>query len=125
MTAVSPVRSTSTNGHAARPARAKARRATPPPYLNRELSWLEYNSRVLHEARDDRNPLLERVKFLTIFASMLDEFFQIRVAGLRQQVGAGSLAISPDGRTAAEQLAAARARTLELVADHSAIYVEL
>jgi polyphosphate kinase len=97
----------------------------PPPYLNRELSWLEFNARVLHEARDERNPLLERAKFLTIFASNLDEFFQVRIAGLRQQVQAGSTATSPDGRTAAEQLAAARERVLELVADHSAIYIEL
>jgi len=73
------------------------------PYLNRELSWLEFNARVLHEARDERNPLLERVKFLTIFASNMDEFFQVRIAGLRQQVQAGSVATSPDRRTAAEQ----------------------
>ena len=95
------------------------------PYLNRELSWLEFNARVLHEARDERNPLLERVKFLAIFAGNLDEFFQVRVAGLRQQVEAGKVARSPDGRTAEEQLAAARERVLELVADHSAIFVDV
>src|SRR5919106_3303588 len=106
-------------------ARATTRPATRAPYLNRELSWLDYSARVLHEAADPRNPLIERVRFLTIFAGMLDEFFQIRVSGLRQQVAAGSLAASPDGRTAAEQLQAARARVLELVAEHSAIYVEL
>ena len=71
------------------------------PYLNRELSWLEFNARVLFEARDERNPLLERVKFLAIFAGNLDEFFQVRIAGLRQQAQAGSAAHSPDGRTAA------------------------
>ena len=104
-----------------------ARRAPKPtfPYLNRELSWLEFNARVLHEARDERNPLLERVKFLAIFAGNLDEFFQVRVAGLRQQVEAGKVARSPDGRTADEQLAAARARVLELVADHSPIFVDV
>ena len=101
-------------------------RAEPPlPYLNRELSWLEFNARVLYEARDERNPLLERVKFLTIFASNLDEFFQVRIAGLRQQVEAGSVSLSPDGRTAEEQLAAARARILEMVADHSSIYLDV
>ena len=72
-------------------------------------SWLDFNARVLHEARDERNPLLERVKFLAIFAGNLDEFFQVRIAGLRQQVEAGKVARSPDGRTAEEQLAAARA----------------
>ncbi len=95
------------------------------PYLNRDLSWLEFNARVLYEARDPRNPLLERVKFLTIFASNLDEFFQVRIAGLREQVEAGKASRSPDGRTAEEQLAAARVRILELVADHSSIYVDV
>ena len=104
----------------ARPRRAS--RARPPlPYLNRELSWLEFNARVLHEARDERNPLLERVKFLAIFASNLDEFFQVRISGLRQQVQAAKVAQAPDGRTAEEQLAAARDRVLELVAEHSVI----
>jgi polyphosphate kinase len=112
---------TSTNGAPRTRARA-ARPATPMPYLNRELSWLEFNARVLHEARDERNPLLERVKFLTIFASNLDEFFQVRIAGLRQQVQAGSVATSPDGRTAAEQLTVARERILQLVSDLSDIY---
>jgi len=95
------------------------------PYLNRELSWLEFNARVLFEARDDRNPLLERVKFLCIFAGNLDEFFQVRVAGLREQVEAGKAARSPDGRTAEEQLEAIRARVIELSADHSAIYLDV
>ena len=89
-------------------------------YADREASWLAFNARVLHEARDTRNPLLERLKFLTIFAGNLDEFFQVRIAGLRQQVEAGAVARAPDGMTPAEQLAAARARVLELVAEHSA-----
>ncbi|HEY8869897.1 MAG TPA: polyphosphate kinase 1 [Candidatus Limnocylindrales bacterium] len=112
---------TSTNGAPRTRSRA-ARPATPMPYLNRELSWLEFNARVLHEARDERNPLLERVKFLTIFASNMDEFFQVRIAGLRQQVQAGSVATSPDRRTAAEQLTVARERILQLVSDLSDIY---
>jgi polyphosphate kinase len=117
-------RATKAETHKA-PKKREARRGPRETYLNRELSWLEYSSRVLHEAADPRTPLLDRVRFMTIFASMLDEFFQIRMSGLRQQVAAGSLALSPDGRTAAEQLAAARARVLELVADQSAIYLEL
>jgi polyphosphate kinase len=108
----------------ARP-RRQARSRAPDPYINRELSWLEFNARVLHEARDHRNPLLERVKFLTIFASNLDEFFQVRVAGLRQQVQAGRAARAPDGRTAEEQLAAIRQRVLELMTDHSQVSVEV
>jgi polyphosphate kinase len=114
-------------GAPARPAIAPRSRRVPRvrepfPYINRELSSLELNYRVLHEARDARNPILERVRFLTIVAAILDEFFQIRIAGLREQFEAGSTTRSPDGRTAEEQLAAARARVLELVAEHSAIY---
>jgi polyphosphate kinase len=106
--------------------RTRSNRVSPSaPYINRELSWLEFNARVLYEAGDPRNPLLERVKFLAIFASNLDEFFQVRIAGLRQQVSAGSVTLSPDGRTAAEQLAVARGRVLELIAEHSAHYAEI
>ncbi|MFZ5625581.1 MAG: polyphosphate kinase 1 [Gemmatimonadota bacterium] len=76
----------------------------PSLYINRELSWLEFNRRVLHEALDPRTPLLERVKFLGIYSSNLDEFFQVRVAGLRQQVAAGYTERTADGMTADEQL---------------------
>ena len=79
-------------------------------YLNRELSWLAFNERVLALAQDPRRPLLERVKFLAIFASNLDEFFQVRVAGLRAQREAGSARTSADGRSPAEQLAEIRPR---------------
>jgi polyphosphate kinase len=109
----------------ARPRRVAKREPSQLPYLNRELSWLEFNARVLHEARDARNPLLERVKFAAIFAGNLDEFFQVRIAGLRQQVESGTVTRAPDGRTPAEQLAAARERVLELVAEHSAIFLDL
>ncbi|HYC06427.1 MAG TPA: polyphosphate kinase 1 [Candidatus Binatia bacterium] len=105
--------------------RRRAAAEAPLPYLNREVSWLDFNARVLHEARDERNPLLERAKFLAIFASNLDEFFQVRVAGLRQQVAAGSASISPDGRTAAEQLVEIRPRVQALIAEHSAIFAIL
>jgi polyphosphate kinase len=108
----------------ARPSRP-ARSKPDLPFLNRELSWLEFNARVLDEARDPRNPLLERAKFLAIFAGNLDEFFQVRIAGLRQQVEAGAVARAPDGLTPAEQLAAARTRALELVTDQSAIFLGL
>jgi polyphosphate kinase len=95
------------------------------PILNRELSWIEFNARVLHEARDTRNPLLERVKFLAIFASNLDEFFQVRVSGLRRQAQASSAHHAPDGMTAVEQLAQIRVRVRELVADHAAIWMTI
>ncbi len=76
----------------------------PEYYLNRELSWLEFNRRVLHEAFDARTPLLERVKFAAIFASNLDEFFMVRVAVLKQQVEAQVSELTPDGRTPQQQL---------------------
>ena len=85
--------------------------ATPPNnsiFFNRELSWLAFNARVLHEAEDPRLPLLERVKFLAIFSSNLDEFYMVRVAGLRRQVIAGVTAASADGLKPIDQLAAIR-----------------
>ncbi len=87
-------------------------------FINRELSWLEFNARVLEEAEDETNPLFERVKFLSIFSSNLDEFFMIRVAGLREQAF-GDLApqdYSPDGLRPISQLQRIAARTQELVA---------
>ncbi|MES9956492.1 MAG: polyphosphate kinase 1 [Sedimenticola sp.] len=73
-------------------------------FLNRELTWLEFNKRVLHEAEDERVPLLERLKFIAIVSSNLDEFFMKRMGGLKQQVGAGMTRRTVDGRSAQEQL---------------------
>jgi polyphosphate kinase len=90
----------------------------PPCFLNRELSWLEFNLRVLEEAENPENPLMERLKFLAIFSSNLDEFFMVRVSGLREQAFGESAPqdYSPDGLTAMEQLKAIAKRTQELVA---------
>jgi polyphosphate kinase len=84
-------------------------------YLNRELSWLEFNRRVLAEAQDVTVPLLERVKFLAIFSSNLDEFFMVRVADLKRAIHLGDRTGGLDGRTSAETLAAVSARVHELV----------
>lgn len=73
-------------------------------YLNRELTWLEFNRRIFNEALDERNPLLERVKFLAIVASNFDEFFMKRIGGLKQQAGAGVTELSIDGRTPEQQI---------------------
>ena len=73
----------------------------PQLYLNRELTWLEFNRRVLHMAADDATPLLERVKFVAIVSANLDEFFMKRVGGLKQQIAAGIRTPSVDGRTPA------------------------
>jgi polyphosphate kinase len=95
------------------------------PYINRELSSLEFNRRVLYEARDVRNPVLERVKFLAIFASNMDEFFQIRVAGLMDQAAAKAAPSTPGEHPAAEQLAAIRARFRELLVEQHDAFDEV
>jgi len=82
-------------------------------YLNRELSWLEFNKRVLEEAEDPNHPLLERVKFLAIFFNNLDEFFMIRISGLREQLSSGVLEASLDGKSPSDQLAKIREALLE------------
>ena len=86
---------------------------SPSLFINRELSWLDFNQRVLHEAFDERNPLLERLKFLSIFSTNLDEFYMVRVAGLRRQVAANVTATGADGMSPQEQLDAIRARVDE------------
>ena len=84
-------------------------------FLNRELSWLEFNARVLALAEDPGRPLLERAKFLAIFSQNLDEFFEVRVSGLEEHVLAGVRGKSPDGLDPASQLRAVRAQTDDLV----------
>ena len=78
--------------------------SSPQWYLNRELTWLEFNRRVLHESLDERTPLLERIMFLSIVGSNLDEFFMKRIGGLKQQVGAGVRKLTVDGRTPGQQI---------------------
>jgi polyphosphate kinase len=84
-------------------------------FINRELSWLEFNARVLHEALDARVPLLERLKFLSIFSTNLDEFYMVRVAGLRRKASQGAVQYPPDGLTPSEQLSAIQQRVRELL----------
>lgn len=94
-----------------------------PLFLNRELSWVEFNRRVLEEAWDTRHPLLERVKFLSIFSSNFDEFVMIRLAGLRRQTRGGVLEAPPDGMTPSEQLAAIRQSTGALMDEAHACWM--
>src|SRR5215211_7932433 len=95
------------------PRRAETERVSSrsPLYFNRELSLIEFHARVLEEALDAQNPLLERLKYLSIFSSNLDEFFMIRVSGLKEELEHANL-ISPDGMTPAEQLVRTRERIL-------------
>ena len=86
----------------------------PALYLNREITWLEFNRRVLNEAEDERTPLLERVKFLAIVSSNLDEFFMKRIGGLKQQVGAGVQELTVDGRTPQQQIDEAQVVVAEI-----------
>lgn len=98
--------------------------ADPKFYINRELSWLEFNQRVLDQAKDPAVPLLERLKFLCIVSSNLDEFFEVRVAGLKQVQLAGAADHGPDGMTAAQQLAAISTRARRMVDDQYACWRE-
>jgi len=116
-----------------KPATRTARAKSPPTidlddpglYLNRELTWLEFNRRVLHMAADEATPLLERVKFLAIVSSNLDEFFMKRVGGLKQQIAAGIRTPSVDGRTPAEQLQESQKIVRDLHREQNRIYGHL
>ena len=110
---------------AAEPAGAGGDLAAPHLLLNRELSWLSFDGRVLHEAQDAATPLLERVKFLSISASNLDEFFMKRIGGLKQQVGAGVQERTVDGRTPQEQINECNAVVREIERQQRAVLERL
>src|SRR5213594_1986178 len=101
---------------------AHERFGDPKNFINRELSWLEFDRRVLEEAQDQRQPLIERVKFLTIFSSNLDEFFEIRVAGIKQQIESQTSDVGPDGLSPTETFNAIQRVTHELAATEYALW---
>ena len=104
------------------PPEEASRFSAPENFINRELSWLEFNRRVLEEAQDPTQPLMERVKFLTIFSSNLDEFFEIRVAGIKQQIESETSDLGPDGLTPTETFNAIQRKVHDLVATQYALW---
>src|SRR3954471_1801823 len=94
----------------------------PKNFINRELSWLAFNQRVLEEAQDPTQPLIERVKFLTIFSSNLDEFFEIRVAGIKQQIESETSDVGPDGLTPTDTFNAIQRTAHEMVGAQYALW---
>ena len=101
---------------------AKPDFSAPKNFINRELSWLEFNRRVLEEAQDPTKPLLERVKFLGIVSSNLDEFFEIRVAGIKQQIASETSDVGPDGMSPTETFEAIERVAHEMVAQQYTLW---
>src|SRR5205809_531822 len=101
---------------------AEKRFSVPQNFINRELSWLEFNRRVLEEAQDPTQPLIERVKFLSIFSSNLDEFFEIRVAGIKQQIESETSDVAADGLSPTETFNAIQRTVHEMVATQYALW---
>src|SRR5690242_3595655 len=104
------------------PQTAHERFGDPKNFINRELSWLEFNRRVLEEAQDQRQPLIERVKFLTIVSSNLDEFFEIRVAGIKQQIESETSDVGPDGLSPSELFDRIQKTVRQLVAEQYTLW---
>src|SRR3977135_1344070 len=101
---------------------APSRFSAPENFINRELSWLEFNRRVLEEAQDPTQPLIERVKFLTIVSSNFDEFFEIRVAGIKQQIESETSDVGPDGMTPTDIFNALQRTVHEMVTTQYALW---
>src|SRR5256886_1039877 len=106
------------------PAKGPSKSVGPTHFINRELSWLEFNQRVLDEAIDPKNPLLERLKFFCIVSSNLDEFFEIRVAGIKQQIESEVVERSMDGLTATETFKSVTKRIRQMVEDQYSCWRE-